>query len=179
MARAIPIHKLARPDAPLRASAPVVLVRLEELLDYADALRDPGRVEELHAMRIAAKRLRYTLEIFHPTLAPDAGVLLAQVEEIQERLGKIHDHDVLVPQLERTLEREMEREKKRMLKGAPEAPFLAAEGLVPLIGRLRAEREQMHAAFVAFWDGLPPDTFSDRLTRLVSGDDTILGVAPS
>jgi CHAD domain-containing protein len=38
--------------------------RLDEFLFFEVFLFDPSRKEELHQMRIAAKRLRYTLEIF-------------------------------------------------------------------------------------------------------------------
>lgn len=174
MARAVPIHKLTRVDSPLRASAPVLLVRLQELLDYADAVHDPQRVTELHDMRIAAKRLRYTLEIFASTLGPEAPPLLKVVEEIQERLGDIHDCDVLFPLLMQTLEREIGMGRRRTARDGP-PPYLAAEGLAPLMGRKRAERERLYAEFIAFWDALPPERFAERLANLVSGQDTIVG----
>ena len=37
-------------------------VRLDELCAFVPDALDPEAVEELHAMRIAAKRLRYVLE---------------------------------------------------------------------------------------------------------------------
>lgn len=49
---------------------------------------------ELHQLRIAAKRLRYAIEIFHSAAAPELRVeLYPQVEELQERLGAINDHN--------------------------------------------------------------------------------------
>lgn len=169
MAKGVPIYKLTQPEAPLRVSAPVVLVRLQEMMEWDPAIRDPKNVEELHNMRIAAKRLRYTLEIFTPTLGPDGRSLLKTVEEIQERLGAIHDADVLFPILAETLEKETEREKKQALrKGGGPPPYLAAEGLVGLMARRRTDRETMYRDFVAFWDSLPPSEFADRLARLVA-----------
>jgi Uncharacterized conserved protein len=172
MARAVPIHKLTLPDAPLRASAPVLLVRLQEMREYEQAVRDPARIADLHNMRIAAKRLRYTLEIFAPVLSAEAEDLLKTVEAIQERLGAIHDIDVLADLLEKTLEKETEREKRRLLKkssGPPE--FLAAEGLVALMGRKREERADLYREFLAFYDALPPEEFAQRLARLVRVED--------
>ena len=46
-----------------RAPAAIVL-RLEEFLAYEPHIAHPERAAELHHMRIAAKHLRYTLEIF-------------------------------------------------------------------------------------------------------------------
>ncbi len=82
------------------------------MFDWAPAMRDPENVEELHNMRIAAKRLRYTMELFTPCFGDDFQRSLKTVEAIQERIGAIHDCDVLLPLLSRTLDKETEREKK-------------------------------------------------------------------
>jgi hypothetical protein len=173
VAKGVPIHKLTQTEKSLRASAPVLLVRLNELMEWAASIHDPACVEELHNMRIAAKRLRYTLEIFAPTLGPDAWPLLKTIEEIQERIGAIHDCDVLFPLLSETLEREMEREKKQALRrGGGPPPFLAAEGLVGLMTRKREERERLYHEFIAFWEGLPPEELADRFSRLIIEAET-------
>ncbi|MGC4047501.1 MAG: CHAD domain-containing protein [Armatimonas sp.] len=168
MARALPLWKSTDPEASLRASAPVVLVRLQELLDLADASRDMENIEALHDLRIAAKRLRYTLEIFLPTLDPEAASLMKTVEQIQSELGIIHDLDVRIPLLKKSLARERKREEKKHTHPAAEV------GLLPLIEATEAERTRRFEAFQTFWEGLTPDTFATELTRLVSGDDTIL-----
>ena len=167
MAKGVPIHKLTQPDAPLRDSAPVILVRLQEMYDFAPAIRDPANVEELHNMRIAAKRLRYTMELFAPVFGRPFAQTLKTVEDIQERLGAIHDADVIVPLLENVLEKETERERKKALKKNSGGPplFVAAEGLAPLIGRRRSDRERLYHEFVAFWDALPPDAFFERIRQ--------------
>lgn len=168
MAKAVPIYKLTLPEAPLRESLPVLLVRLQEMYEYAPAIHDPKNVEELHNMRIAAKRLRYTLEVFAPVLGKEAASILKTVEEIQERIGLIHDCDVLLPLLKETVEKEAEREKKRALReGGGPPPFLAAEGLVALIAKKRIEREERYRDFLAFWDALPPDAFFETFSQVV------------
>ncbi len=168
MAKGVPIYKLTYPDQPLRFSAPVLLVRLNEMMEWAAAIHDPACVAELHNMRIAAKRLRYTMELFLPTIGPGAKGLLKTVEEIQEQIGAIHDCDMLVPQLQDTMEREMKRERKRALKeGNGPPPFLAAEGLVALMHNKQEERNRRYQDFLAFWDALPPEDFAERLTGLV------------
>lgn len=72
----------------------VAIVRFAEVLALSPALRR-GRPDELHALRIACKRLRYALErfsAFEPALH-DAGVRLSQ---LQDTLGEVHDRDVLL-----------------------------------------------------------------------------------
>ena len=49
---------------------------------------------ELHDMRIAAKRLRYALELFADALGPDTAACIERIKEFQEVVGDIHDHDV-------------------------------------------------------------------------------------
>ena len=68
----------------LASNAPLMLhTRLEELYEFAPYISDPTRVDELHNMRIAAKRLRYTMEIF-AALLPRQGFCQAV------RPGQVH-----------------------------------------------------------------------------------------
>ena len=68
--------------------------RLDDLLAYDEIVYQPEKVTELHAARIAAKRLRYTLEIFEPIYPTGLKQWLKPVKEMQEFLGLIHDCDV-------------------------------------------------------------------------------------
>jgi hypothetical protein len=74
----------------------IALTRLEELYRWAAYVDDPYNIYELHNLRIAAKRLRYTLEIFADVLPEACGSLRKEVEQIQEELGAMHDSDVLI-----------------------------------------------------------------------------------
>ncbi len=59
-------------------------------LDIVDA--QTASLGELHQLRIAAKRLRYSIEIFHCAAAPALRLeVYPQIEELQERLGAIND----------------------------------------------------------------------------------------
>ena len=102
--------------------------RLDAFLSYEPFLAYPDKVYELHEMRIAAKRLRYTLEIFqdaytlHTSAGAEFGQALDAVKAVQEHLGALHDADVLVPRLLEHL--------GRILKdgyGTPSASHSAAE----------------------------------------------------
>jgi CHAD domain-containing protein len=55
-------------------------------------LQDPSP-HTLHQLRIAGKRLRYSLEIFHGIFPEDMREeIYPQIEELQEKLGTINDH---------------------------------------------------------------------------------------
>lgn len=55
---------------------------------------------ELHALRLATKRLRYTLELFRPCYGPGLGIRIAALRGLQQLLGDIND----TAAVERTLE---------------------------------------------------------------------------
>lgn len=75
-------------------SAQAISACLDAFLAYEPFITRPECVAELHAMRIAAKKLRYTLETF-ASLYPDGlEAYLAAVKACQELLGNIHDCDV-------------------------------------------------------------------------------------
>jgi len=169
MAKAAPIYKLTKPDAPLLASASVIRVRLGEMWDFASAVLDPANISELHDMRIAAKRLRYTMELFTPVLPEaDAKAALAQVADLQEKLGAIHDCDMLIPLLAQTVEQEEARERKKALrKKAQLPPFFAAEGLMPLRKRKEQERETLYEEFRTWWLALPPEALWAQVSALI------------
>lgn len=86
------------PAAPLRPNAArIVRTRLDELRSFAPAALEPSGAEAQHEMRIAAKRLRYVLEITESCFGPEAKAARKAAKELQGVLGEIHDCDVMLP----------------------------------------------------------------------------------
>jgi CHAD domain-containing protein len=86
------------PAAPLRPNAArIVRTRLEELHALAPAALEPSAATAQHDMRIAAKRLRYVLEITGSCFGPEAKAARDAAKELQGVLGDIHDCDVMLP----------------------------------------------------------------------------------
>jgi len=86
------------PAAPLRPNATrIVLTRLAELRSFAAEALEPDAASTQHAMRIAAKRLRYVLEITGPCFGEDAERARKAAKALQGVLGEIHDCDVMLP----------------------------------------------------------------------------------
>ena len=54
-------------------------------------------------MRIAAKRLRYILELSSPFFGAYAATAAKQARDLQDVIGEIHDCDVLLPWLQARL----------------------------------------------------------------------------
>jgi CHAD domain-containing protein len=80
-------------------SAPVINARLRELQKAGPDIYSPFQVKELHELRILAKRLRYSIELFS-TCGPDEMISMAkEIAQLQTSLGELHDCDVWIEDL--------------------------------------------------------------------------------
>ncbi len=62
-------------------------------------MHNPDAVYEHHALRIAAKKLRYTLETYAPLYRRGFTKPIARIKKVQDLLGDIHDCDVWIEQM--------------------------------------------------------------------------------
>ncbi len=96
MAKAKPLTDLD-PRAPTGQNARCIArTRLDEMYSWAADVDNPYEVRGLHNLRIAAKRLRYTLEIFEDVLPPACQSIADELSQIQDELGALHDGDVMI-----------------------------------------------------------------------------------
>jgi CHAD domain-containing protein len=63
------------------------------------AIRHSGNIEELHVLRLKAKPLKYTMEIFRPALGASVRPFEKEVVGMIELLGNIHDADLFLEKL--------------------------------------------------------------------------------
>jgi CHAD domain-containing protein len=73
-----------------------ILKLVEELEELSDSLYHPLRFKPLHKLRIAAKRLRYALELFEQCWGRRAAIFARKVAALQSSLGELHDCDVWI-----------------------------------------------------------------------------------
>jgi len=78
----------------LQVANQAISARLEEMLGWELYVDRVECIKELHAMRIAAKHFRYTMETFVPLYASGLEDYIASSRRIQTMLGDIHDCDV-------------------------------------------------------------------------------------
>ena len=89
------------PRAPLRPNAArIVRTRLDELCGFADVALAPDAGTAQHDMRIAAKRLRYVLELVGPCIGEEAKAVRDAAKRLQSVLGDLHDCDLMLPKVE-------------------------------------------------------------------------------
>jgi CHAD domain-containing protein len=101
-------------------------------LDIDPAADDPDRI---HEARIAAKKLRYTLEAFEDALEPGA-ILIQEVTAVQDAAGDMHDAIVAGERAQKLLNKNHLRHRERSAIGAfIEAEGRRAQAQRPLIGK--------------------------------------------
>ncbi len=177
MARARTVKGLHRKATLLENARAIVAVRVAEMFDFSYAVGDPEHLDDLHNMRIAAKRLCYTLEMFRVCLNEDGEALIDVVKEIQERIGAIHDADVLLEMARLRLAVVAHHRTEALVAAAGSGRVderLAAvravfdgddaqRGLAGLLARTGAERQSNYDAFTAWWQEHGGDKLRARL----------------
>ena len=161
------------PGAPLGDNAErIVRVRLDELCSFMPRAADPAEVLALHDMRIAAKRLRYILEVTGDCFGPYAGNAVKMVKDLQDLLGEIHDCDVQLPEVAAFLEDLVAEDVAtagESAKGLAKAPNRRAyAGLVALQVHLRARRNALFEQFLELWRDYERKGFAARLAFAIT-----------
>ena len=161
------------PAGPLGDNAErIVRVRLEELTSFMPKAADPREVVALHDMRIAAKRLRYILEVTGSCFGPYASGAVKMVKDLQDLLGEIHDCDVQLPEVADFLEELLIQDiasagaHPRDVGRVPNRRTYA--GLVALQVHLRARRNALFEDFLELWRDYERKGFAARLAFAIS-----------
>ncbi|MFT4038256.1 MAG: CHAD domain-containing protein [Thermomicrobiales bacterium] len=182
MSRAWPVPDLDASD-PVSVNARKVLgVRIAELYSYEPAVAEPAWSHELHDMRISAKRLRYTLELFAKQFGAGGKAQIERVKEVQEALGDLHDRDVEIEMVGAELAAAMADEADRVraeLAGASpqEMPAIVTSamrpppddvrrGLISLLSRAHADRQEAYERFTTLWASLNAEGMRRDLVAL-------------
>jgi len=142
-----------------------ILQRLNELMSYQDSLTDPRARQRHHAMRIAAKRLRYTVEIARPVYPGRLKSTLAAVKNLQGMLGEIHDCDVWLEQLDAYAEKQRKRIERHRGRDGPLRRLLP--GIEYLKRGRRNARERVFGELVGYWRQLEQRGLWDELAGTV------------
>jgi CHAD domain-containing protein len=135
--------------------------RLLTLLSYEPWVLHPEAVAEHHATRIAAKKLRYTMEVYGALYRNNLKKPLARVKKMQEILGDIHDCDVWIDHITTILLRERTLLRSGKDSGRPDTTTLSS--LKVLLRDRDTERKRRYRQFVRYWQTLNREQLWDEL----------------
>jgi hypothetical protein len=196
MAKAKPITGLD-PHAPTGQNArSIARTRLDEMYEWARYVDQPYNIKELHNLRIAAKRLRYTLQIFEDALPDACRPIAEELSKLQDELGALHDSDVMIALLRLCLgsedagppyEQLLSKVDKQPQKGRvllrpelvadvvdPNTSPSAEEryGLEQLLLRRHQKRDKQYQKFRQHWDQLEARDFYHEILDILNDSES-------
>jgi CHAD domain-containing protein len=148
-----------------RYARDTILENLNAMLAFEEIVHFPEKVSELHAMRIAAKKLRYTIEAFQQLYPDDLKKTLNIIRSAQEQLGNIHDCDVWLLFLPEFIKEETTRMVEYL--GNSRGMYRYTYGIHVLEQERQNARNQQYDQFVKDWDSWKKKGVWENLVRLV------------
>ena len=141
-------------------------LRYDELLALEGCIEKPRAIQKHHQLRIAAKHLRYTLELFQPLYNSDQlKHFIDPVKQMQDVLGDMHDCDVWIEYIPLFID-----EQKEQLLSAGEALEKISEierGLLLFLFYMRQRRKQIYEDFVEKWQQLYTQAWFDSFSQFL------------
>ena len=139
---AIPISETNPNPYLVRHVLPVLIyTRLASVQAY-EMLIVNAAVEQLHALRIEFKKLRYALEFFHEVLGPEAKEVISEIKSLQDHLGDLNDANVACQTLSDFIEQEEVLQNN--------LPLHERQSLEPVVDYLAAKHAERHKLIVTF-----------------------------
>jgi CHAD domain-containing protein len=153
----------------VRHVAPTAIYqRLAEVRAYDEWVTGPTpALPRLHALRIACKRLRYTLEFFSEVLGPNTRQVIQEVVALQDHLGDLQDAVVASQILRDFLVwgtwGEQAAEGLSSTSGMP----IVAPGVATYLAATQIELQRLLATFPQAWQRLTDSQFSRGVAETV------------
>ena len=139
---AIPISETNPNPHLVRHVLPVLIyTRLASVQAY-EMLIVNAAVEQLHALRIEFKKLRYALEFFHEVLGHEAKDVINELKSLQDHLGDLNDANVACQTLSEFIEAEQALQNN--------LPLYERQSLEPVVEYLAAKHAERHNLMVTF-----------------------------
>ena len=130
--------------------------RLSDLEQLSKSLYYPDDVQPLHDMRIAAKRLRYAIELFAECFPSDIGSFAKHAALLQTDLGQLHDCDVWIDDF-----------RKRIAGFRKAVNRDEVETFVWLFTHYQELRNKYYRDAFFNWNSWRADDLSTKLTQLL------------
>jgi CHAD domain-containing protein len=147
----------------LREVVPVLIYsRMATVRAFEPLLRN-ARIEQLHALRIEFKKLRYAVEYFREVLGPEARSVIEVIKKLQDHLGELNDANVATQLLRRFLD-----DWHAVQEGLPIAERQNPGGIIAYLAYQHARRHELMISFQQAWEEFARPEFRQTLAAAIA-----------
>jgi putative phosphoesterase len=134
-----------------------IVSHLADFLALEQYVQDENAIAKHHQMRIAAKKLRYTMEIFEPIYNGSLSEEIAIIKQFQDILGDKHDREVWISHLKKLRSTTKDNGQNKVISASEQqanANFLAY---------VQEAQKVLYSHFVQLWQKATADNFFAKL----------------
>jgi putative phosphoesterase len=143
--------------------------KLDDFLVMEEYVHRENEILKHHEMRIRAKWLRYTMEVFSPLFKSKLRDEINTIKNFQDVLGEMHDCDVLIYQIPKFRVKGRAEIKSKNKK----AVVKRKKALQKFLAYVKEKRRDLYDHFVKLWDACIDQDFFERLRETTNTEATI------
>jgi len=142
----------------------IINARLKDFVSASSCLYLPYQIKKLHELRILAKRLRYSMELFALCFGKELEAMAKEVAQMQTSLGELHDCDVWILSLGARLKRNARK------KTANPAELKVRDGATWLLKHFASARTEHYRDAVSRCEQWQTEGFLEQIATKISAE---------
>jgi CHAD domain-containing protein len=146
-----------------QAGHDIIAASFEEVRKLSASLHQPLNTKRLHRMRIAAKRLRYAIELFAHCWGEPLVPFAEEIAEMQGHLGELHDCDVWIATLGARLRARSSKASTTRAEPDAESNYELRRAAAWLLSQFVKERTKQYRAALKRWHDWEESDFAANL----------------
>lgn len=147
----------------LREIVPILIYSRMASVRAFEPLLGNARIEQLHALRIEFKKLRYAVEYFREVMGPEAKYVIEVIKRLQDHLGELNDANVATQLLRRFLD-----DWDASQAGRPIAERQNPGGIIAYLAYQHARRHELMITFQQAWEEFARPEFRQALAMAIA-----------
>lgn len=147
----------------VRELAPVLIAERLAVVRAYDPLVPYANLDQLHALRIDIKKLRYTVEYFRDVLGKDAEAVILELKGVQDHLGDLNDARVASQLLQDFLASHYANQAE-----LPEEQRINVLAIERYLAERQAELARLQSSFAELWNNFNRPKLRQMLAKAAS-----------
>ncbi|HWQ85015.1 MAG TPA: CHAD domain-containing protein [Anaerolineales bacterium] len=147
----------------LREVVPVLIYSRIASVRAFEPILSNARIEQLHALRIEFKKLRYAVEYFREVLGPEASKVIEVIKRLQDHLGELNDANVAT-QLLRSFLDDWDGSQESLPISERQNPG----GIIAYLAYQHARRHELMITFQQAWTEFASPEFRQMLAAAIA-----------